>query len=260
MNNNEKIDFSDIFFSPIQVDYPLDESYKENIQHYVQAAIALSHIAGTCIYIFDYVENKFVYFSEKDRMMCGYSVEEINSMGVYFFEKILHPDDMKSFELINKIRYDFIYNHIDPSERHYYWTTCDLRIVTKSGKTRLQNYRFLPFLNDSKGNMILEMAQIDISTREKSGNYEIYSIKENKFLKYDDRKKCFAPVKHKFLSSMEKEVLLLTSKGFTIKEVANKMSIEVFTVNYYTKSILNKLNVSNMKEAVFLYGQRGDLL
>ena len=260
MNDTEKIDFFDIFFSPIQVDYPIDESYKEKVQHYVHAAVAHSHISSTCIYIFDYVENKFVYFSENDKMMCGYPVDEINSMGVYFFEKILHPDEMNSFEKMNKIRYDFIYNHINPSERHYYWATCDLRIVTKCGKTRLQNYRFIPFLNDSKGNIILEMAQIDISTRKKPGNCEIYSVKENKFLKYDDRKKCFASVKHRFLNTMEKEVLLLVSKGFTIKEVADKMLIEVFTVNYYTKSILNKLNVSNMKEAVFLYGQRGDLL
>jgi len=258
--DNEKFDFCDIFFSPIQVDYPIDEGYKENIQHYVRAAIVHSHISSTCIFIYDYVEKKFVYFSENERFMCGYTADEINLMGVHFFKKILHPDDMKLFETMNKIRHDFIYNQIDPSERHNYWSTCDLRVVTRDGQTRLQNYRLIPFLNDSKGNVILEMVQIDVSTRKQSGNYELYSIKENSFLKYDEQNKCFMRVKHKFLSTMEKEVLLLMSKGLTIKEVADKMSIEIFTVNYYTKSILNKLNASNMKEAVFLFGQRGDLL
>ena len=59
------------------------------------------------------------------------------------------------------------------------------------------------------------------------------------------------------LTPREVEVLTFLSKGFTIKEIANLMSIKWFTVNDHIKSIYRKLNVSSRAEAAVLASKQG---
>ena len=259
MNGIEYNDFIDLFFSPIRVDFPVEENYKEHIPQYVRSAMAQSQITSACVYILDYNEKNFVYMAEKERMLCGYTVEEIKIKGIGFFSEMLYSDDLELFAKINKQGFDFFYE-IEPSERHNYWATYDLRIVAKTGKIELHNFRFLPLVVDNKGNIILAMVQIDISTSTDSGNFQVYSINEQKFYRYNEKSKSFKPVKQRLLNEKEKMVLKLLSQGYAIKEVAEKMEIQLHTVNYYNKAILAKLMVKNMKEAVLIYSQRGDIL
>ena len=62
---------------------------------------------------------------------------------------------------------------------------------------------------------------------------------------------------HERLTPRETEVLTYLSKGFTIKEIANLMSIKWFTVNDHIKSIYRKLNVSSRAEAAVLASKQG---
>jgi DNA-binding NarL/FixJ family response regulator len=66
-----------------------------------------------------------------------------------------------------------------------------------------------------------------------------------------------APLDHERLTPRESEVLTYLSKGFTIKEIANLMSIKWFTVNDHIKSIYKKLNVSSRAEAAVLASKQG---
>jgi two-component system, NarL family, nitrate/nitrite response regulator NarL len=66
-----------------------------------------------------------------------------------------------------------------------------------------------------------------------------------------------APIDHERLTPRESEVLTYLSKGFTIKEIANLMSIKWFTVNDHIKSIYKKLNVSSRAEAAVLASKQG---
>ena len=255
-----KDNFSEFYFSQIQVEMPVDETYKENIPHYVLAAKAQAQITNACIYIMDYYEKKFVYITEKERIMCGYSKEEIEVMGIDFFAKILHPDDVELFNTINYLGFDFFYNQIDFSQRHNFWATYDLRVITKSGEVELLNLRSIPFLVDERGNIILMMVQKDISTSAKSGNLKIFSIAEQKYYQFCKREKRFVPLKQRLLNENEKQVLKLLSQGLANKEVADMLEMRLHTINYYNRSILDKLNVTNMKEAILLFAQRGELL
>jgi DNA-binding NarL/FixJ family response regulator len=51
------------------------------------------------------------------------------------------------------------------------------------------------------------------------------------------------------LTEKEKEVLLLISKGFTNKEIADKLFVSVNTVKTHTKNIYIKMDVRNRTEA-----------
>jgi two-component system, NarL family, nitrate/nitrite response regulator NarL len=65
------------------------------------------------------------------------------------------------------------------------------------------------------------------------------------------------PLDHERLTPRESEVLTYLSKGFTIKEIANLMTIKWFTVNDHIKSIYKKLNVSSRAEAAVLASKHG---
>lgn len=65
------------------------------------------------------------------------------------------------------------------------------------------------------------------------------------------------PAEQDRLTPRESEVLTYLSKGFTIKEIANLMSIKWFTVNDHIKSIYKKLNVSSRAEAAVLASKQG---
>lgn len=59
-----------------------------------------------------------------------------------------------------------------------------------------------------------------------------------------------SPARGLQLSSRECEVLTLIAKGYTRPEVAEFLDITLNTVSGYTKSIYQKLNISNRSEAV----------
>jgi two-component system, NarL family, nitrate/nitrite response regulator NarL len=65
------------------------------------------------------------------------------------------------------------------------------------------------------------------------------------------------PVTQDRLTPRESEVLTYLSKGFTIKEIANLMTIKWFTVNDHIKSIYKKLNVSSRAEAAVVASKQG---
>ena len=62
---------------------------------------------------------------------------------------------------------------------------------------------------------------------------------------------------HQRLTPRENEVLTYLSKGFTIKEIANLMSLKWVTVNDHIKSIYRKLGVSSRAEAAVAASKQG---
>ena len=66
-----------------------------------------------------------------------------------------------------------------------------------------------------------------------------------------------APSDPQRLTPRESEVLTYLSKGFTIKEIANLMSLKWFTVNDHIKAIYKKLDVSSRAEAAVAASKQG---
>jgi DNA-binding NarL/FixJ family response regulator len=59
------------------------------------------------------------------------------------------------------------------------------------------------------------------------------------------------------LSSREKEVLELITKGFTAEEIARLMQVSVHTVQTYVRRVYGKLKVSSKAEAIYEARQQG---
>lgn len=59
------------------------------------------------------------------------------------------------------------------------------------------------------------------------------------------------------LSPREKDVLQLVCNGKTMKEIANDLKLSIYTVQYYHRSILSKLNVKKTSTLIVLAMQKG---
>ena len=55
------------------------------------------------------------------------------------------------------------------------------------------------------------------------------------------------------LTTREKELIKLFSKGLTSKEIANELFVSSFTIDTHKKNIYKKLNISSMAELVTFY-------
>ena len=74
---------------------------------------------------------------------------------------------------------------------------------------------------------------------------------------YTDRMKDSPPPSHAQLSPREREVLSLVADGRMNKEIAERLSISVRTVERYRASIMNKLGLHNRAELVAYAVRRG---
>jgi DNA-binding NarL/FixJ family response regulator len=52
------------------------------------------------------------------------------------------------------------------------------------------------------------------------------------------------------LSEKEKEILYFSVRGFTMKEIASRLSLSPETIKYHKKNIFRKLHVKSITEAV----------
>lgn len=52
------------------------------------------------------------------------------------------------------------------------------------------------------------------------------------------------------LSTRQRQIITLMSRGYTRKEIAERMQISIFTLDEYCKTIREKLNVTTMFEAL----------
>lgn len=63
----------------------MDDDYYLNVIPYVKALEAYSRTTYQSIYVVDYYKMNFLYMSENILFLCGYSPEEIRSMGFGFY-------------------------------------------------------------------------------------------------------------------------------------------------------------------------------
>ena len=98
------------------------------------------------------------------------------------------------------------------------------------------NAELLEILNSVNENEFI----VDESIKEKLNSKKNTSIKE------DFEKKLN-------LTTRERELIKLFSKGLTSKEIANELFVSSFTIDTHKKNIYKKLNISSMAELVTFY-------
>lgn len=201
-------------------------------------------------YILDYRSQKFEIMNNSEQVT-GYSRDDFLLGGLPASLRNLHPDDFHVFSNMLFPEVLHFFTTVPVQEFHDYRITYNYRYRRKDGiYIQMQqhsvftdyNQRHLPARSFSiisdittcKSDPSLNLT----ITKLKAGNEEIVV------------KKKFQIEKPDLLTSREKEILRLTMKGYTGKEIADKLFISLNTVRNHKSNMMEKTGKLNMASLI----------
>ena len=161
-------------------------------------------------------------------------------MGYSFYFKYVTKQDLNLLLKINEVGFDF-YEKIPSIERKEYTISYDFHIKNQEGKTILINQKLTPlFLNDS-GKIWKAISIISLSAERNAGNIKIYRKGKTEIYAYDLKGDFWKIVEKIELSGREKEILQLSTRGYTINEIAEVIFVSSETVKFHRRKLFDKL-------------------
>ncbi|GAB1855173.1 hypothetical protein MHTCC0001_00060 [Flavobacteriaceae bacterium MHTCC 0001] len=224
-----------------------EDSGKTN--QYLEAVKAVARTTYSSIYIIDYEKKGFEYVSDNPLFLCGHSAEDVKRMGYEFYFKHVPEQDLELLLKINTIGFDF-YETLPIKERKTHTISYDFLLKNKEGKSILINQKLTPIFLNEEGKIWKALCIVSLSTKANSGNIIIYKNGGDKTYEYDLTGNFWKTLEKIKLSSREKEILHYSIRGYSIKEIAENIFISADTVKFHRRKLFEKLEVSNISEAI----------
>ncbi len=238
------------FFSHTSTVRNLSEEDVRQLSNYLAPIEAFARITYSSVYVIDYEQKGFDYVSHNPLFLCGHSPKEVKKMGYSFYFKHVPEEDLNLLLKINTVGFEF-YEKLPLEERLLYTLSYDFHIQNELGNLILVNQKITPVYLTSTGKVWKAVCVVSLSTGQNSGNIKIYKQGDNKRFFYDLEKNFWKEGEKIQLSTREKEILRYSTRGFTINQIADTIFISPDTVKFHRKKMFEKLEVSNISEAIF---------
>lgn len=216
---------------------------------YLEAIRSFARLTYESIYVIDYEKMGFEYVSENPLFLCGYTAQEVLALGYEFYFRHVPEADLQMLAAINQAGFDF-FDKIPLGERKEYTITYDFHLINKDGKALLINHKLTPLFLTGEGKMWKAVCVVSISHQRQAGNVFINRQGSDQLWQLDTESLTWRKVVKPQLSQREIEVLQLHAQGLTINQIAEKIFVSPDTVKYYRRRIFERLNVSNIAEAL----------
>lgn len=241
LNNNWEILYKSQSFDNELLDYVIVERHKQMLEQ-------LSITSNSASFIFDLFKREYIYASSNFSEILGVDLRTlINDEGLQITDIILHPDDNLLFEQTQHDLYTFLFS-LPINERMEYKHIYSFRALNAQNEyIRFVSQQQVLEL-DKSGNIWLVLGIIDLaSVQNPNQGFEcsIINYKTGKRLAVSSFSSNTIN-----LTKREKEVLELIKEGFLSKEISDKLSISINTVNIHRQNILQKTNTNNSFEAI----------
>ena len=227
--------------SSFDVDYGFWNKKRETIREFAR-------MSQSCIFTVDVFKERYDFASENFSDLFGYhpaSIKTIRKQGDLLEERI-HPDDRVQLTEFQIEHGQFIYS-LPPECRNDYQQTFQIRILNSMQQYVNVISRHQVLQKDKNGKAWIIMGVMDISPDQTLSNKVRRTVINRKTGEIITA--ALMPEELQ-LTNREKEVLLLIRQGLLSKEIADRLSISIYTVNNHRKNILAKLNVDNIIEAL----------
>lgn len=179
-------------------------------------------------------------------------------MGYAFYFKYVLKSDLDLLIKINSIGFDF-YEQIPLEERKDYTISYDFHIRNQEGKTILINQKLTPMFLTDNGKIWKAICIVSLSWERESGNIEIYKKDNSKVYRYQLEGGHWKKRNKISLSPREKEILQLSTRGYTINEIAETIFLSPDTIKFHRRKLFDKLGVTNISEAI-MYATNNKLI
>lgn len=226
-------------FDPAQLDYSLLENHKTTLWQ-------LARVGNSGITVFDMFRREHVFTSYNFAELFGYNMAELEKYDVAYFDSRVHPNDLLTLTR-NGIALMNLFLEMPIAERAHFKLVNEYRILNAENNyvRVIEQHQVLELAPN--GNLWLTLGIIDLSP-----NQESYEGVKSQLLNYKTGKihPFLEPTETENpLTKREKEVLQLVKKGLLSKEISERLSISVHTVNTHRQRILQKLGADNSVEA-----------
>ena len=218
------------------------------VDHYIRSAEAFSRLTYQSVYIIDYYRRNFLYVSPNSLFLCGRKPEEIIKMGYSFYSDCVPDEDRKLLIINNRAGFAF-YNSIPVDERKDWYIQYDFRII-RDDKPVLINHKLTPLTLTSDGRIWLALCVVSVAAHADSGHVEMHKIGSPDFYAYNYVTRRWVKQSVQELTDAERQVITLSSQGYTMNEIAERMCLSADTIKKYRKQIFEKLEVRNISEAI----------
>ena len=236
-------------FIPENLDYAVLEQHIPKIQK-------LADIGNSAVGIFDAYKKEHAFYSHNLGLMLGYCAQEVKSVGEYFFDTKIHPEDFMMLKQ-NALSVFKLYFNLSIDEKLNHKFISEYRILDAANNyiRVIEQHQILEL--DNNGNVWLILSILDISPNQRNMNEgvksELLNFRTGKIIPFIEPQEKIAVT----LTKKEIEVLELVKDGYLSKEISTKLHISLHTVNTHRQKVLGKLGVNNSMEAVMLATKLG---
>lgn len=231
---------SQLKFKPEDLDYSVVGKHEKALQ-------TLTEISQSRAMIFDLNKKEVIFSSANYGKLLGYHPSAYEEGTHQFFESKIHPEEKLTLALygISSLK---MFNSFSNSEKLSHKTIYEYRMLNAENKyVRLvEQYQILEL--DKSGQVWLMMGIADVSPnqeKETPPKCQLLNFRTSNFLPLDIGQKPQLE-----LTNRELEILGLVKDGLLSKEISDKLSISVHTVNTHRQRFLEKLGANNSFEAI----------
>lgn len=222
-------------------DKEIDDSQNMN---YLQA---LNCLTNNVFYIFDYTRNKLIYPDDLIEFL-GHKFP-LTNQGYQFYEKYVHPDDLKMLIKINKLAFDFFYT-LKPEQKKYVNIVYDIRLKEINGTYVLVNHHLTPLTLATDGRIAQALCLISSACYQHPGNIFIKLNHSKMVLEYNSELDRFVENKLQNITQQESFILKQLAQGFTETQVAEQSKLSINTIKFHKKNLFKKLGIDNITSAL----------
>ena len=246
------MDYTDIkvddFF--IEDNYAGEYSEEEYLQMepVIKAVKAFVRSTHQCVYVIDYARKGFVYVSENIIYLCGHTAREVEQMGYDLYLQHVPEEELTMLAEINESGFAF-FNGVPAEERMGCAIKYDFHLIN-GGKKHLIHHTLTPLVMAPNGHIWLALCTITQSARNTPGNIIMRIEKSPEYYEYSLTKKTWIKKCDVSLTEIERDILHLSTQGYTMKEIAEKLCKSLDTIKTYKRRLFSKLEVKNITEAL----------
>lgn len=216
---------------------------------YLKTIEAFARTTYESMYVIDYQKKTFEYVSDNPLFLCGRSAQEVKAMGYDFYFEHVPEEDLQLLLMINTVGFDF-FETIPLEDRRNYTISYDFHLIPEKDKRFLIHQKLTPIFLTEKGKIWKALCVVSLSSRQSSGNIRIRKKNSTSTFQYDLEGKYWKNIEKERLSERESEILRYSIRGFSIQEIAELLFISPDTVKFHRRKLFEKLQVSNISEAI----------
>lgn len=236
------------FFIPANSVYNVTDEEYSRIGLLVNAAKAFARNTYQCVYVIDYFQKGFLYVSDNIEMLCGEPADKVKEFGYELYLKHVPEDEQRMLLEINREGFEMA-NTIGPEERVEYTISYDFHLVNGK-KKRLINHTLTPLMMTRDGRIWLALCTMAPSTKSSPGNVVLKRSGENRYRAYSLTRHRWEVKEAVALTEMERDILRLSSQGYTMDDIAAQLCKSIDTIKTYKKRLFAKLEVRSIAEAL----------